>query len=144
MKKYNLIFRLSFITYIMALIVNRYVTAKLWADICILLFIVALIYQLAYIFVLRKKDDKKFSEVLGVFFLLAITSVSGYIFIDYLYMFVNGYTPTDFIGNSLETTYYGFEAILENGWSNLIYVPYLIFNLIVLIVYKVMKRKSSI
>lgn len=144
MKKCNLIFKISFITYIMALIVSQYVTAKLWADMCILLFIVALIYQFVYLFALRKKEDKKFGEVLGLFFVLAITSVSGYIFIDYLYMFINGYTPTDFIGNSLETTYYGFEAILENGWSNLIYVPYLIFNLIVLIVYKLIKRKKSI
>lgn len=144
MKKFNLIFRLSFITYIMAMIARTYVTAQIWADLTIILFIAALIYQLVYLFVLRKKDDKKFSEILGLFFVLAITSVSGYIFINYLDMFINGYTPTDFIGNSLETTYYGFEAILENFWSNLIYVPYLVFNLIVLVIYKLIKRKKSI
>ena len=144
MKKYNLNFRLSIITNIMAMIARTYVTAQIWTDLTIILFIAALIYQLVYLFVLRKKDDKKFGEILGLFFVLAITSVSGYIFIDYLDMFINGYTPTDFIGNSLETTYYGFEAILENFWSNLIYVPYLVFNLIVLVIYKLIKRKKSI
>lgn len=143
MKKYNLIFRLSFITYIIVLIALPYITVRLWADMCMLLFILALIYQLVYLFVFRKKDNKNFSEVLGVFFIFTITSVSGYIFIDYLNVFINGYTPSDFVGNKLGHTYYGFEAILENEWSNIIYIPHLILNLLILIIYKLKKKKNQ-
>ena len=143
MKKYSLIFKLSFITYIMAMFARPYVTAQIWADFAIILFIAALIYQLVYLFVLRKKDDKKIGETLGLFFILGISTVSVYICIDYLNMFINGYTPTDWVGNSLGKTYYGFEAIIENAWSNIVCVPYLVFNLIVLFIYKLKTRKVN-
>ena len=58
-------------------------------------------------------------------------------------MFINGYTPTDWVGNGLGKTYYGIEAILENTWSNIVCVPYLIFNLIVLFIYKLKTRKVN-
>jgi len=141
MKKYNLIFRLSFITYIMFMIAMPYITAQFWADLFMLLFIVSLIYQFVYLFVLRKKENQKFGEVLILFLVLAITTLSIRMLIDYMNDFIKGYTPTDFVGNSLGNTYYGMQAILENQLKNLLYIPYITLNLIILIVYKLKVRK---
>ncbi len=88
-----------------------YVTAQTWADIISLLFIITLIYQYIYMIFLSKKDNKKFSNVLLKFLLSGITSVSVYILIVYGDNFINGYTPTDWVGNSTGSTYYGIQAI---------------------------------
>lgn len=64
-----------------------------------------------YMIFLSKKDNKKFSNVLLKFLLYGITSVSVYILIVYGDNFINGYTPTDWVGNSTGSTYYGIQAI---------------------------------
>ena len=143
MKKYNLIFRLSFIIYIIFMIAMPYITVQVWADLIMLLFIASLIYQFTYLIVLRKKDNKKFGEILILFIILAITTLSVRMLIDYVYTFINGYTPTDFVGNSLGHTYYGIQAILENQLKNIIYIPYIVVNLIILIIYKLKVRKAG-
>ena len=53
-EKYDLFFRLSFISYVLIMIASLYVTAKLGADIILLLFILALVYQFIYIFFKEK------------------------------------------------------------------------------------------
>lgn len=136
MQKYNLIFRISFTSYIMFMIAMPYITALFWADSFMIVFIISLIYQFAYLFVLRKKENKKFGEVFILFLILGITSLSARMLIDYADSFINGYTPTDFVGNSLGNTYYGMQAILENQLKNILYIPYITLNLIILIVYK--------
>ncbi len=49
-EKYDLFFILSFVSYVLIMIASPYVTAQLWADIILLLFIMALVYQFIYIF----------------------------------------------------------------------------------------------
>lgn len=140
-EKYYLYFRLSFVTYVLMMIALPYVTAQTWADIILLLFIMTLIYQFIYMIFLRKKDNKKFSNVFLKFLLYGITLVSVYILIVYIDNFINGYTLTDWVGNSTGSTYYGIQAILKNDWQNLFCVPYLIFNLLIIIVYKLLNKK---
>jgi len=141
--KYDLIFRLSFTSYVLIMIASPYVTGQTWANIILLLFIMTLIYQIIYIFFLRKKDNKKFSSVFFEFLLYGITSISVYILIEYINKFINGYTPTDWVGNKTHDTYYGIQAILESDWENLFYVPYLIFNILILIVYKLVNKRRN-
>ena len=131
-EKYDLIFRLSFVSYVLILIASPYVTAQTWADIILLIFIMTLVYQFVYIFFLRKKYNKKFSNVFFRFLLYGMTSVSVYIIIGYFDNFINGYTPTDWVGNKIHDTYYGIQAILEDDWKNIFCVPYLIFNLLII------------
>ncbi len=143
MKKYNLIFKLSFIIYIIFMIAMPYITGQIWADLIMLLFIASLIYQFTYLIALRKKDNKKFGEILILFIILGITTLSVRILIDYVDAFISGYTPKDIVGNSYGHTYYGMQAILEkkNELKNIIYIPYIVVNLIILIIYKLKVRK---
>lgn len=141
MKIYTNILKITFITYIMIIIERPYVTAQLWADVCLLLFFAALIYQIAYIVCLRKKENIKFCESLFTYFIYAISSVSCFIILNYINMFINGYTPNDFLGNTHGITYYGFEAIINNEWANLVYMPYLFFNIVLLVIYNLKSKK---
>ena len=141
MKKYNLFFRLSFVFYVMLMIAIPYITAQIWADLFMVLFIFSLIYQLTYLFFLRKKDNKKFVETLILFLISGITSLSVFMLIDFIFDFFNGYTPTDWVGNSLGYTVYGIKAITTQ-LKSIIYFPYIIINSIILIVYKLKTRKK--
>ncbi len=143
-EKYSLLFRLSFVSYVLIMIARPYVTAQIWADVILVLFIITLVYQFIYMFFFRKKDNKRFSNVFFEFLLYGITSVSIYILIGYIDNFINGYTPTDWVGNSTHDTYYGIQAILENDWKNLVSVPYLIFNLLIIIVYKLSNSRNYV
>ena len=143
MKKYGNIFKITFITYVLLMIACPYITAQPWADVCLILFISALIYQLLYVIYLRKKENLKFTKVLCRYFAYTISSVSIYIIFDYIDICLNGFTPSDFLGNSYEETYYGFEALKHADWKNLFYIPYLIFNVIILIISKLVQKKGS-
>ena len=92
-------------------------------------------------FFLRKKYNEKFSNVFFEFLLYGITSVSVYILVWYIDIFINGYTSVDWVGNRVGGPYYGIQAILESDWENLFYVPYLIFNLCIIIIYKLVNKK---
>lgn len=141
MKKYTNIFKITFITYIMIIVARPYVSVQVWADICLLLFLFSLIYQMIYIIYLRKKENIKFCKSLFMYLIYAITSVSCLIIFDYISIFINGYSPSDFLGNTDGIKYYGLEAIINNGWTNLVYIPYLFFNIIVLIIYNLKSKK---
>ncbi len=106
-----------------------------------LLFIFSLIYQLIYLFFLRKKDNKKFVETLILFLISGITSLSVFMLIDFISDFINGYTPTDWGGNSLGYTVYGIKAITTQ-LKSIIYIPYIFINSVILIIYKLKARKK--
>ena len=75
------------------------------------------------------------------FLLYGITSVSIYILVWYIDIFFNGYTSGDWVGNKNGGIYYEIQAFLESDWENLFYVSYLIFNLCIIIVYKLVNKK---
>ncbi len=142
MNKYTNIFKMSFIFYVLVILASGYVTAQVWADIIFILFICSVIYQLIYLIYLRKKDNKKFFASLGLYFLFVISSVSAVIIINYIKYFIFGYTPSDFLGNTYDATYYGFRAIVENEWENIFYVPWLIINAIIISIYYIIKKRK--
>ena len=126
MKKiYSIIFALSFLTYGIALSVNHYVTARLWADCLAYLFGVAVLYELVYIIVLRKKEKVSLGKAIGFYFLCFFTECELIAACYYGRLYFKGYTPTDFLGNVNGETIYGFAAIEADGWANFISPPIL-------------------
>ena len=110
-KQYLNIFKLSFLTYILIILARPYITAQIWAwaDMCLFLFIIAIIYQLLFAVYLRKKENIK--------------------------IFFQEYHDCGLFGYSCGETYYGLEAIKNSGWNNLFYIPYLIFNIVLIVTY---------
>lgn len=126
MKKYDFIFKISFITYLLALIARPYMTARIWADIILFIFIFSCIYQITYIFYLRKKENLTFSKSIVKYFL----------YLTYIGDIIVGYMLLD--------------AILEIGYSSgweligLLFVglPIFIICSIYQLVYYILKRKK--
>lgn len=118
MKKYSLIYLLSFISYIPAFFSLPFMTARTWADLLGLLFIICCCYQLLYILFLRKKEDVSLPRSISRLFLYAsfVLIIIAGIWIGNLYF--NGYTPTAFLsGEKLGPTVYGLEALKEDGFT---------------------------
>ena len=69
MKKFNFFFKLSFINYFFVLIAIPYITARIWADIILILFILSCIYQIMYIIFLRRHENITFLKSLLEWFL---------------------------------------------------------------------------
>ena len=123
MKKYSLIYMISFVMYPFLYVALPYATAKAWADITVLIFIAAAVYQLLYMIFLRKKDDVSLKRSIARYFLyLFITSAIPLVWF-YADIFFNGYTFT-FL-NASDGPYYGFEAWSAAVWENIIYLPLL-------------------
>ena len=127
MKKYDFIFKISFITYLLALIARPYMTARIWADIILFIFIFSCMYQITYIFYLRKKENVTFLKSIAKYFL----------YLTYTGDIVVGYMLLDTV---LEIGYH-------NGWEliGLLFVglPIFIICSIYQFVYYGLKRKKS-
>lgn len=147
MKRYFNIFKLSFITYILVILASKFITAQVWADICLFLFVFALVYQVIFLLFLRRKENIKLSKAIYTFFLLAISSVSCCIILDYIKMFFRGFQAIGLFGNAYGKKYYEIEAIINNDFANIIYIPILILNIILIIIYlrlnKLKQKKSN-
>lgn len=127
MNKYDFIFKVSFINYLLALIAAPYMTARTWADIILFLFIFSCIYQIIYIFYLRKKENVTFSKSIANYFLyLTYTSdiVVGAMFLDMV----------------LEIGY-------DSGWEEVgfifVWLPVFIISSIYQFIYYTIKRKKK-
>ena len=94
------------------------------------------------------KIGLKILRILSIIFLIFLTLLEMYCFIHYLNNFFNGFTKTDILGNKIGDTVYGFEAIKQDGWANLFFIPlivittlYQIFYLVVF--FKNLKKKKN-
>lgn len=147
MKKLSIIYCVSFLIYIPRFFVNPYVTARLYADIINLIFILILLFQLLYIIFLRKKDAVSLPRAIARFFLYTTVSAEIILLIWYGNNFINGYTPTSFYGEPVGDTIYGFSAVFQDSWSHIIFVPVLFISIIYQVMYlcinKNMSRKSK-
>lgn len=143
MIKHLNIFYLSFITYILLIIASPYITAQTWAGICLYMFIGALIYQFLFLCHFSVKENIESSRSLFLYFVCAISSVGLYIILYYNKIFFFGYEKCAFLAGDCYGTYYGFEAIRQDDWSNLVYIPYLIFNIIIILIYYRSTKKVS-
>ncbi|MBR5273009.1 MAG: hypothetical protein IKU25_06435 [Clostridia bacterium] len=134
MKKYYLIFKLTFIFDVLFAFAWLDFSAALWADWAVILCIPALIYQLVYLFILRKKDNKKFFEILLMIILFFITSLSVFLFTCCVDTYINGYTPHDILGHKTGDTIYGMQAI-SRSLECVLAIAYMIANALILIIY---------
>lgn len=127
MKRYGMAFLFSFLSYPVALAAMPYMTARTWADACLLLLVPCLAYQLAYLLLLRKREGVSLGKALSRFFLHALQAVSLYIVILYLDMFFNGYHATTFTGQPV-AVYHGLDAWTHNVFANLLCLPVLLLT----------------
>lgn len=75
LKKYGIIYMLSFVFYFFVLEARPYISAQTWADILLLLFIFAIIYEITYLIFLRKKECVGFGRALARWFLYGFTAL---------------------------------------------------------------------
>lgn len=68
MKKYSLIFVLSFILYIPPFLISLRMMSGVWEDICLFAFIVSALHQLLYIFYLRRRENVGLGKTIALFF----------------------------------------------------------------------------
>ena len=128
MSKYDLIFRISFINYLLVLIARPYITARTWADIILLVFILSCIYQFTYIVYFRKKDGLKIS----------ISIANWFLYITYIMDILVIYFLIDII------LALGNIGGLEGAVLMIIGLPiYLIAIIYKIIYYRIIKRKSN-
>ena len=57
--------------------------------------------------------------------------------------FIWGFTPTDFVGNATGETVYGVQAIAEDGWAHLVYVPILAICVVYQVIYFVLRHRKG-
>ena len=143
MKKYTIIFALSFLTYGIALSVNHYVTARVWADCLALLFGCAVLYELIYVIWLRKKEKVSMGKAIAFYFLCFFTECELTVACYYIRMFFKGHTPKDFLGNVNGETMYGFAAIRADGFANFIFLRVILISVIYQVIYFVIRRRKE-
>lgn len=133
--KYNVLFKLSFIMYTFIIFAGPYVTAKSWADMIALLFVITVGYQMLYLFYLRKKEHFKFGRTIAQYFLYALMSLELWTVLHSVDLAINGFSKTDWFGSSSGETVYGWEAITGDGISFFIYSVIMIGATIYQIIY---------
>ena len=65
----------------------------------------------------------KVFRIIVVVFLILFSLLEVVAIIHYLDNFINGFTPSDIVGNVTGDTVYGFQAIKQDGWTHLITFP---------------------
>lgn len=142
MKKYSIVFALSFLSYGISLSVAQYVTARLWADCLALVFGVAVLYELLYIVMLRKKEAVSLGNAIAFYLICFFTECELIAACYYVRLFFRGYTPSDFLGNVNGETVYGFKAIAADGFANFIFVPLLLISVVYQVIYFVVRYRK--
>lgn len=143
MKIWSLVYKLSFITYLLLIYALPYISANTLADIVLIVFILSVVFQIGYIFIFRKKDNVSFGHAVSLQFLCISIIVDILIIISYARMFVCGYTPSDFFGNSMGVTYYGIEAIRQNDWADVVFVPMLVICTLYQVIFFLVRNKKK-
>ena len=143
--KYNLLFKLSFIMYILMIFARPYVSAKVWADAIVILFVIAVGYQLLYLFHLRKKEHLKFGRAIAQYFLCFLLSLEVWTVLHCADLFINGFTPRDWLGSFIGETVYGWAAITGDGIDFFCYSAIMLVSTIFQIVYAMVfiRKKNS-
>lgn len=144
-KKYNLLFKLSFSLYILIIFARPYVSAKVWADAIVILFVIAVGYQLLYLFHLRKKEHLKFGRAIAQYFLCFLLSLEVWTVLHCADLFINGFTPRDWLGSFIGETVYGWAAITGDGIDFFCYSAIMLVSTIYQIVYAMVfiRKKNS-
>lgn len=133
--KYNLLFKLSFIMYILIIFARPYVSAKVWADAILILFVVAVGYQMLYLFYFRKKEHLKLGRAIAQYFLCFLSSFQVWTVLHCADLFINGFTPRDWLGSFIGETVYGWAAITGDGIDFFCYSAIMLVSTIYQIIY---------
>jgi len=83
MKKFSLIFRLSFLSYTLSAIALPTASSLNWVTFAHLAFFTCCCYQLIYIFFLRKKENVSFSHSIAVLFLYVAFAFQLFVIMGY-------------------------------------------------------------
>lgn len=65
----------------------------------------------------------KVLRIIVLLFLIPFSVLELLAFWHYIEHFINGFTPSDFVGNVNGDTVYGFQAIKQDFWTHLIAFP---------------------
>lgn len=146
-KNFDLILRISFITYILVAYARPYITAQTWANIIFYVFLIAVLYQFSYILYLRKKEGIRFLESIANFLLYLSFTIYLFILSFYSFIFFSGYKSYVFMRMNC-TTYYGIDAwknaLVETFAFILLIVICIIYQLCYLFISKRMNKKNKI
>ena len=74
---------------------------------------------------------RKRLKIVCLVLVIALTLMEVGIIIYYADNFINGYTPSDIVGMPIGEKVYGWQAITEDGWANLLFVPIICVTTIV-------------
>lgn len=147
MKKYSVVYLVSFMFYIPSFFAMPFMTARTWADIIALMFMLACCYQLLYIIYFRRKENITLGRSIARYFLFLSVTFVAIIVIGYGDIFLNGYAPTTWTGQQIGDTLYGFEAIVNDSWTHSFCVPVLLVSFVYQIGYyfisRTIKNKSA-
>lgn len=110
MKKFSLIYALSFIVYVAFFCFGGMTMYFKTLDMFVLLMIAAFIYELLYIAFLRRKEKVSLLRSIVQFFMYAFIVIGLLSVQYYAYIFFFGYEERRLISGALVKVHYGFEA----------------------------------
>lgn len=142
MKNHLLLFRASFISYILVIMASNYITARTWADIILFVFIACVIYQVIYILYLGRISGFSLGRNIARYFLYSLANISLFIIFHYVYSFMFGYS-THSITGVYGGTYYGFEAWKSMVFESILYVPIITVSFIYIVIYTIISDKMT-
>lgn len=118
-KIFSIIYIITFFIYPMILLFDW--IYYLGDYVCAALAALLIIYELAYIVFLRKKEKTGLGRSIAQGFLYALVSLNIMLLINFTDNFINGFQNVTFVGQPVGERYYGFEAILNDRWSLFIF-----------------------
>ena len=143
-KKFSIIF---FITYLVCPSILIFDLFYLLGDYgAVLLAMLAAVYEIIYVLWLGRKENVSLGRGIARGFLYLLLAANIYSVWYYIYIFINGYHETAFMG-PVTASYYGFEAWKYDVFAAICYIPLLVTSIIYAIAYfsisKHLKNKKN-
>lgn len=69
------------------------------------------------------RKEKHVLKIIAFCIMIFLSVCEIYAVCYYIDNYINGYTSSDFLGNMIDETVYGWEAIKNDGWAHLIFLP---------------------
>ena len=143
MKKYSVIYAVSFIFYFLLYLTRPHISViNGWYEVIVeYLFTASVLYELIYLFYLRKREDVSFGKALARLFLYAFIAFDGIWIFHIVHSFFTG-VSVGFFGDT--NARYGFEAINSDLFRAIVLDPIFVVGIIYQIICFVRwKRKKK-
>ncbi len=105
-------------------------------------FVIACIYNLTYILLLRKKTGEHLLSALSNIVLLWVSIINLIYVIYALYIFIGGYTDYGFLGMGEGRTYFGLDA-WKNNLAVILFAPAALINFLYIGGYVFFKKRKT-